>query len=133
MFVSGRAPHPLAANMISHSFTAAQRDARKAPRLLFRRPAALHIDEHHAVPARTADISMEGICIQADVSLPVNSICTVEFNASYTLEPIQLRLRGRVAYCVLAGAAGFRIGLHLSPLDALSKKHFENILAMQKF
>lgn len=76
---------------------------------------------------------MEGICIQADVSLPVDFFCTVEFNASYTAEPITLRLRGRVAYCVLAGAAGFRIGFHLPSLDPLAKKHVEHILSMQKF
>ena len=119
--------------MISHSFPVAQRDTRRAPRLLFRRPAVLRIDDRHTVTARTLDISMEGICIQADVSLPVDSICTVEFNASYTPEPVPLRLRGRVAYCVLAGAAGFRIGFHLSSLDPLSKKHIENILSMQRF
>lgn len=123
----------LVAIMISHSFTVAQRDSRAAPRLLFRRPAVLHIDEVHAIPARTLDISMEGICIQADVSLPVDSVCTVEFNASYTAEPIPLRLRGRVAYCVLAGTAGFRIGFHLPSLDPFAKKHVEQILSMQKF
>jgi hypothetical protein len=119
--------------MIPHSFTPAPHDARKAPRLVFRRPAVLYIDERHAVPARTLDISVSGICIQADVSLPVDSICTVEFNASYTRDPLPLRLRGRVAYCVLAGAAGFRIGFQLLSLDPLAKKHVEHILTMQKF
>jgi hypothetical protein len=119
--------------MISHSFPAAQSDARRTPRLLFRRPAMLHIDDKHAVPARTLDISTEGICVQADLSLPVNASCTVEFNASYTLDPVLLRLRGRVAYCVLAGAAGFRIGLHIPQMDAHAKKHVDNILVMQKF
>jgi hypothetical protein len=119
--------------MTSHNFSAKPRDARKAPRLVFRRPAVLHVDAQHAVTARTLDISMEGICIQADLSIPVNTNCAVEFNASYTATPVPLRLQGRVAYCVLAGVAGFRIGLHIPHLDAYAKKHVETILTMQKF
>jgi hypothetical protein len=119
--------------MISHNFSAASRDARNALRLVFRRPAVLHVDAQHAVTARTLDISMEGICVQADLSLPVNASCTVEFNASYSADPVLLRLQGRVAYCVLAGASGFRIGLHIPHLDAHMKKHVETILTMQKF
>lgn len=85
------------------------------------------------MPARTVDISMEGICIQADLSLPVNSFASVEFNASYTAEAAAIRLRGRVAYCVLAGTAGFRIGLHVTQMDPAAKRQVETILAMQKF
>jgi hypothetical protein len=91
------------------------------------------VDDKHAVPARTVDISMEGICIQADLSLPVNSFASVEFNASYTAEAAPIRLRGRVAYCVLAGTAGFRIGLHVTQMDPAAKRQVETILAMQKF
>lgn len=117
----------------SLTFSLAPRDTRTSPRLLFRRSAVLHIDDKHAVPARTVDISLEGICIEADLSLPIDTMCTVEVNASYTTEPIPLRLRGRVAYCVLAGAKGFRIGFHVAQLDPMAKKHVENILTMQKF
>lgn len=119
--------------MISHSFSAAPSDARKAPRLLFRRPAILHVGKDHAVRARTFDISLDGIGVYADLSLPVDSVAAVEFNASYGADPAPLRLHGRVAYCVLAGAAGFRIGLHVTEMDAHAKNQVETILTMQKF
>jgi hypothetical protein len=120
-------------NMTLHSLSLAPHDARRTPRLLFHRPATLHVEDGRAASARTVDISMEGLCIQADLALPVNSFATVEFNASYTATPAPLRLRGRVAYCVLAGTAGFRMGLHVTQMDAHAKKQVENILAMQKF
>jgi len=119
--------------MTTDPFSIAPRELRKTPRLLFHRPAILHVSADLSIPARTVDISMEGICIAADLSLLPGRLCAVEFNASYTPEPVPLKLEGRVAYCVLAGRAGFRIGFHVPKLDPASKKHVENIMIMQKF
>jgi hypothetical protein len=114
-------------------FPTSPSDLRKTPRTMFRRPAMLHLDPSQSVQARTIDISLEGLCIAVDLSLPAQYVCAIEFNASFTEIPIPLRLEARVAYCVLAGAAGFRIGLHLPNTDTAVKKHIEKIISMQKF
>jgi hypothetical protein len=119
--------------MTSHALLLPSHELRKTPRIIFHRPAILHFNPDQSRPARTVDISAEGLCIMADLSLVSGHACAVEFNAALNQEPLPLRLEGRVAYCVLAGPAGFRIGLHFPELDAASKKHIARIMSMQKF
>jgi hypothetical protein len=119
--------------MTSNLFSVSPSDLRKTPRSIFRRPAILHVSTNQTYPVKTVDISLEGICLMADLSLTAGRICSIEFNASFNQNPVLLRLEGKVAYCVLAGAAGFRIGFHLFNLDAAAKKHIEKIISMQKF
>jgi hypothetical protein len=119
--------------MATNPFSFSPSDLRKTPRVIFRRSAILHFGSNQSINVKTVDISIEGICVSADLSLPAGHACTIEFNASFTQEPVPLRLEGKVAYCVLAGAAGFRIGFHLPNLNQATKKHIEKIMSMQKF
>lgn len=119
--------------MISHALLIAQQDLRKTPRVLFRRSAILRLTVEKFVTAKTIDISSEGICLLADIAINAGAMCTVEFNASYTQDAIVLRLPARVAYCVLAGQDGFRLGFHFCDLDKPAKNHIQKILTMQKF
>lgn len=119
--------------MTSHALLIAQQDLRKTPRTLFRRSAILRLNVEKIVTAKTVDISSEGIGLLADISINAGAMCTVEFNASYTRDPIILRLQAQVAYCVLAGQDGFRLGFHFCDLDKSAKDHIQIILSMQKF
>lgn len=119
--------------MTSHALLTSQQDLRKTPRILFRRSAVLRLNAEKIVDAKTVDISVEGICLLADISINAGAFCTVEFNASYTQEPIILRLRAQAAYCVLAGQDGFRLGFHFCDLDPQAKNYIQKILSMQKF
>lgn len=119
--------------MTSHALFIAQQDLRKTPRILFRRSAILRLSAEKIVTAKTVDISPEGICLLADIALEAGAICTVEFNASYTQDAIILRLPAQIAYCVLAGQDGFRLGFHFCDLDEPAKNHIQKILSMQKF
>jgi len=76
---------------------------------------------------------MQGIGVHVDFSLPVGAVCVIEFNASYTPVPQLLRLEGHVAYCVLAGIDGFRIGFHVPQVDAATRKQLEHIMSMQSY
>lgn len=119
--------------MTSHALLTGQTDLRKTPRILFRRSAVLRLNAEKTVAAKTSDISVEGICLLADISLNAGALCTVEFNASYTEEPIILRLQAQVAYCVLAGQDGFRLGFQFHDLDQQAKNYIQKILSMQKY
>lgn len=119
--------------MTSHALLISPKDLRKTPRILFRRSALLRLNADKIVTAKTIDISSGGICLLTDISINSGAICTVEFNASYTQESIILRLRAQVAYCVLAGQDGFRLGFHFCELDQPAKDHIQKILAKQKF
>lgn len=119
--------------MTSHVLLTARQDLRKTPRILFRRSAILRLTVEKIVTAKTVDISSEGICLFADIALETGAICTVEFNASYTEDPVILRLPAQVAYCTLAGQNGFRLGFHFFDLAQPAKDHIEKILSMQKF
>jgi len=119
--------------MATSPFSFTPSDLRKTPRTIFKRPALLHIDNRQPLSVKTVDISQEGICIVADLSLATGQLCAIEFNASYDQNPKPLRLEGRVAYCVLAGASGFRIGFHLPNLNPAAKKQIDQIISMQKF
>lgn len=119
--------------MTSHALLTVQTDLRKTPRILFRRSAVLRLNAEKTIAAKTIDISAEGICLLADISLNTGALCTVEFNASYTEEPIILRLHAQVAYCVLAGQHGFRLGFQFHDLDQQAKNYIQKILSMQKF
>lgn len=119
--------------MTSHALLTSRQDLRKTPRILFRRSAVLRLNADKVVAAKTIDISSDGICLLADIAINADALCTVEFNASYTEEPIILRLRAHVAYCVLAGQDGFRLGFQFCDLDQQAKNYIQNILSMQKF
>jgi hypothetical protein len=119
--------------MTSNPFSFSPSDLRKTPRTIFRRPAVLHVSATQSISVKTVDISQEGICVLADLSLTAGHMCGIEFNASFDQQPQPLRLDGRVAYCVLSGPAGFRIGFHLQNLNPAAKKHIEKIMSMQKF
>lgn len=69
----------------------------------------------------------------ADISLQIGRSCAIEFNASFNQQTPPLRIEGKVAYCVLAGQGGFRIGFHLPGLPPTAKKYIEKIMSMQKF
>src|SRR3546814_530615 len=111
--------------MTSHTLFTSQEDLRKTPRILFRRAAVLRLNADKIVAAKTIDISAEGICLLADISLNTGAMCMVEFNASYTQEPIILRLHTQTAYCLLAGQDGFRIGFQFLDLDQQAKNHIQ--------
>jgi hypothetical protein len=93
----------------------------------------VHIDQTRKVAARTLDLSIEGVCLLANISMHPGTACHIEFNASYTHEPLLLKLEARTAYCVLAGQDGFRIGFHLPDVDPHTKKHLAHIVATHEF
>lgn len=110
------------------SAQAGGQDRRAHPRKPLRTSAVLTVASRQW-PARTVDISKEGLAITVDANLAVGTDCSVSFSLVAGGQSRRLRLRGRVVDTVLSGQDGFRTGLLLGPLSTEDRQVIELFLA----
>jgi hypothetical protein len=110
------------------SVQAGGQDRRAHPRKPLRTSAVLTLAGRQ-LPARTLDISKEGLAITTDVNMAPGTACSVGFSlvAGGTSRPLQLQ--ARVVDTVLSAQGGFRTGLLLGQVSAEHKRVIELFLA----
>ena len=91
-------------------------DRRVHPRRPLRTGAVLTVGSQQ-LPARTGDISKEGLAVTSDLNLQAGLSCRVSFSLVAGGRSHSLVLHARVVDTVLSGQDGFRTGLLLGPLS----------------
>ena len=81
------------------------------------------------VPARTLDISKEGLGITSDLNVPVGTKCTIAFSLLIGPRGHPVHLNAIAADTVMSGFDGFRIGLSLQSLSPHDRNLIEQFLA----
>jgi len=110
------------------SAQAGGQDRRAHPRRPLRTSAVVTLAGRQ-LPARTVDLSKEGLAITVDANLATGTDCSVSFSLVVGGQSRRLLLRGRVVDTVLSGQDGFRTGLLLGPVSAEDKRVIELFLA----
>jgi hypothetical protein len=81
------------------------------------------------VPARTLDISKEGLGLTSDLNVPVGTKCTVAFSLLVGAHGHPVKLNALAVDTVMSGFDGFRIGLSLLSVSADDRRLIEQFLA----
>lgn len=81
------------------------------------------------VPARTLDISKEGLGITSDLNVPVGTKCTIAFSLLVGPRGHRVQLNALAVDTVMSGFDGFRIGLSLLSVSPDDRKLIEQFLA----
>jgi len=103
-------------------------DRRAHPRKPLRTSATLHVS-NRSLPARTVDISREGIAVVTETNVAFGSEATVGFSLPTGGRGHAMLLRGRVVDVVLCGLDGFRISLSLGQLPTDEARLIDQFLA----
>jgi hypothetical protein len=101
-------------------------ERREAARKPVHLPAALFMAGSR-LQARTLDLTRSGACVRCVTAVPVGSQLSLVLPSATSAGGF-LRLRAKVAYCVLSGREGFRLGLQFMEVDASSAEALEELL-----
>ncbi|HEU0199441.1 MAG TPA: PilZ domain-containing protein [Burkholderiaceae bacterium] len=125
ILASGEAPAQAAA--APDGAPAERTERRRSTRKLLRRSAKVVLPESKVLRARTLELSRDGLSVLVEQSLR-GGACEVRFDllAGGKLETVAVQTR--VAYCVLAGKEGFRVGFEIVDADATSRTAIERFL-----
>lgn len=77
---------------------------------------------------KTVDISASGIGLISPDPLPAKHLCELHISTLHQGEPKDIALKGTVAYCILSGTLGFRVGLQYTEVDPHSKSVITHII-----
>ena len=80
------------------------------------------------IRARTIDVSLGGLCLVVTEQLRVGQACDVGFEAPLNGKMVRVIGSAKVAYCILSGTEGFRIGLQFVQLDAANNKTLAELM-----
>lgn len=103
-------------------------DRRANPRKPLR-TAAMLTALGRQVPARTLDISKEGLGLTSDLNVPVGTKCTVAFSLLVGTRGHPVQLNALAVDTVMSGFDGFRIGMALLSVSADDRRLIEQYLA----
>lgn len=107
---------------------------RTAPRVVYHRKGKLIIaPQNNVVPVKTIDISTTGIGALVPFPLPEQQTCTLRIHPLDEDKVPELILNGTIAYCILSGIQGFRIGIQLTELEPAARLRIERIIKMGYF
>lgn len=102
---------------------------RGAPRVVFHRKGRLALPRQNTVvPIKTIDISASGIGVYAPEPLPEKQICMLQVVTLHNGEPQELSVKGVIAYCILSGTQGFRVGIQYTELDSATRGFIDRII-----
>lgn len=103
---------------------------RTAPRVVYHRKGQLVTGPHqNVVPIKTIDISTIGVGALVPFPLPERQTCTLRITALDQDNAQELILKGAIAYCILSGIQGFRIGIQFAELDPVTRSRIERIIS----
>jgi hypothetical protein len=91
-------------------------EQRKAPRKIFKVKAVLAMDGQEPVPARTTDISANGLCMTVPHPLQQGQTGLVAFDLLVEGTVVRMQLRCKVMYCIF-GSGEFKAGFQFMNLD----------------
>jgi c-di-GMP-binding flagellar brake protein YcgR len=98
------------------------------PRTVFHRKGEIIIADASPVPIKTVDISASGMGLIAADPLPPRQPCLLNVTTLHHGTPQVLQLEGVIAYCILSGIQGFRVGIQYKELDPSSRALISSIL-----
>lgn len=103
---------------------------RVAPRVAFqRRGKLLVLDQGSSFPIKTLDISSSGIGLLSPDPVPARQTCALHVTTLHQGMPQDLTLKGIVAYCILSGTQGFRVGIQYTEIDPISQSFIDRLVA----
>lgn len=103
---------------------------RAAPRVVFHhRGKLLILAQGFTFPIKTLDISASGIGLMSPDPIPANQTCTVEIMTLHQGQATDFTLKGTVAYCILAGTQGFRVGIQYTEVDPASQSVINRLVS----
>lgn len=109
--------------MSGKSGTNAKKDLRKSVRKVLLSHAIFVAQNLRIKSAVTIDISTGGISLTIPQALEIGQSCAISFDVPGQEDSKQRTLiSGTVASCIDKGAEGFRIGVHYSESDPVSKE-----------
>lgn len=104
-------------------------DARNSPRKVLRCHARLTVAGAGQFNVRTADISMDGLCVFVSEQLRVGQACSIAFDATAVTGKVRsVNMTAKVIYSILSSTDGFRTGLQFTQLDAETKKTLAELI-----
>ena len=102
---------------------AAKKELRKSVRKVLLSQAIFVAQNLRVKSAVTIDISTGGISLTVPQALEIGQACAISFDVPDQEDSRQRTLiSGTIASCVAKGAEGFRIGVHYSETDPVSKE-----------
>jgi c-di-GMP-binding flagellar brake protein YcgR len=104
-------------------------DSRNEARKVFHRRATLTIDSLGPISAKTLDISAGGCSTMIDRPLADGQSCVIAISVTLNEVTMWVEFDCRVQYSVLAGTAGFRIGLQFTRLSADASARLKEIMS----
>ena len=103
-------------------------ETRNYPRKVLRCQARIVLPGMAPMRARTIDVSLGGLCLVVAEQLRVGQACDVGFEAPLNGKMVRVIASAKVAYCILSGTEGFRIGLQFMQLDAANNKTLAELM-----
>jgi hypothetical protein len=101
----------------------------RGTRYVFHRRGLL-INGGRTIQIRTRDVSLQGLGVISPEPVTVGASCSINLNAVVGAQIVQLDFSCTVAYCILAGIHGFRIGLHIDDSLGLHRPQLQKIIDM---
>lgn len=93
---------------------------RAAPRVVFHRRGHLVAADGKPIPIKTFDISTSGIGLISPNPIDPRQLCALNVFTLHNAVP-ELAVKGLVAYCMLSGTQGYRVGLQYTEVPATVK------------
>jgi hypothetical protein len=111
------------------SSAASLANQRKSTRVAFKRRARFIGADGASAPVTTYDLCSDGISIICPYPLRENQHCELSIAANCDGVPTDLRISGRVVYCMLSGMLGFRAGIQFSGVDEKNRILIARVIA----
>jgi hypothetical protein len=101
---------------------------RTAPRVVFHRRGHLVGADGKPIPIKTFDISASGIGLMSPHPVAAKQLCALNVFTLHNAVP-ELAVKGLVAYCMLSGTQGYRVGLQYTDVPPQVKSLLSQISA----
>jgi hypothetical protein len=101
---------------------------RSAARMIFHRRGHLVGPDGKPIPIKTFDISTSGIGLMSPDPVDAKQLIALNVFTLHNAVP-ELAVRGVVAYCMLSGTQGYRVGLHYIEVPSQVKSLIEQMSA----
>ena len=101
---------------------------RTAPRIVFHRKGHLVGADGHPIPVKTIDISESGVGLMSPHPISAKQVCALNIVTLHNAVP-ELAFQGMVAYCMLSGTQGYRVGLQYTDIPTQVKSLIRHISA----
>jgi hypothetical protein len=101
---------------------------RTAPRVVFHRKGHLVGADGNPIPIKTFDISESGVGLMSPHPVDAKQVCALNIFTLHNAVP-ELEVKGLVAYCMLSGTQGYRVGLQYTDIPPQVKSLIKHMAA----